>query len=162
MKRVVYPSMRGKLQLIERFIKQKLTEMPYPTTEDIQIRNIERAYSTLKAKLDDFGDDVQHPFIERLLKDGYTYDHIVQALITDYIPKDKTYDNLQMPTRRVQESRNTNTQDGRKGREDRSASRDKYTANYKMAKINLGKDDGFRPVSLLDYLDRKSVGRERV
>ncbi|MEF3693090.1 MAG: DEAD/DEAH box helicase [Acholeplasmataceae bacterium] len=142
---LVYPSMRGKLALIERFIKQKMIEMKFPNDEDIEKKRLERSYESLKSIILSENQD-GHIFRERLNQDGITDEQIIFALLSKLTPKTKQYDAIEEPQKRSNE---------RKPEAERS-SRDRSgkPINYKMAKINLGKEDGIRPVTLLDYLKK--------
>lgn len=147
---LVYPSMRGKLQLIERYIKIKMTEMEIPTEEDIIKKQEARNYKKLKdiiTKNESSHDDV----IERLHEDGFSDDVIINALLSKFSVDKKTYDPIERPAaKRTSDYVNPS----KKGTSRNDFSSKRSTGMYKLAVINLGKEDGIRPVTLLDYFKK--------
>ena len=161
---LVYPSMRGKLQMIERFIKAKMNEKTIPTEEEIASKT---AYRNEKVLLDLIGtNEVSHDLmIAKLEENGFTKDQIISALIEQTIDKPKTYDAIEAPQnrrkddirrddsrrddRRRDDSRRDDSRKRREPRVNKDAFSDRST-NYKLVSINLGKEDGLRPVQLLD------------
>jgi len=198
---LVYPSMRGKLAMIERFIKQKMTEVAIPTEEQINQKMTERNYKKIKDMVSKNETKFENT-IERLHVDGFTDDQIIHALLSKLSVDTKTYDKIEVPAanknrdsnftrdRGDYKSRDSRSRDSRgndskgndyKSRDSRTSdykpkesknygSSDqeprtresrreefkggKQDAIYKSAVINLGKDDGIRPVTLLDYFKK--------
>lgn len=165
---LVYPSMRGKLQMIERFIKAKMNEKTIPTEEEIASKT---AYRNEKVLLDLIGtNEVSHDLmIAKLEENGFTKDQIISALIEQTIDKPKTYDAIEAPQnrrkddirrddsrrddRRRDDSRRDDSRKRREPRVNKDAFSDRST-NYKLVSINLGKEDGLRPVQLLDLFKK--------
>jgi len=214
---LVYPSMRGKLQMIERFIKQKMTEVAIPTEEQINQKMTERNYKKIKDMVSKNETTFENT-IERLHVDGFTDEQIIHALLSKLSVDTKTYDKIEVPAANKNRdsnftrerggdsrSRDSRNRDSRgndskgnefKSRDSRSndskgnefKSRDSRTGDYKpretksyvstdqeprtresrreefkggkqdaiykSAVINLGKEDGIRPVTLLDYFKK--------
>lgn len=142
---LVYPSMRGKLALIERFIKQKMIEMKFPSDEDIEKKRKNRSYETIKSMILSEENET-HEFRQKLNDDGITDEQIINALLSKYTPKSKQYETIEEPQKR--------SNDRRPATDRPSGERSGRPINYKMAKINLGKEDGIRPVTLLDFLKK--------
>jgi ATP-dependent RNA helicase DeaD len=155
---LVYPSMRGKLQMIERFIKTKMTEKTIPTEEEILEVMAKRNYQAIKDLVQSNEADHQ-TLIAYLLDEGYTKDQIISALIEKNLDKPKTYDPIEAPQQRRREESSMGGRQGRSSysndssRPRRESSR-RDQGNYRMASINLGKEDGLRPVQLLDLFKK--------
>ena len=193
---LVYPSMRGKLAMIERFIKQKMTEVAIPTEEQINQKMTERNYKKIKDMVAKNESTFENT-IERLHVDGFTDEQIIHALLSKLSVDTKTYDKIEVPAaNKNRDSGYTRERGDYKGRDSKSRdsrgndfkSRDSRTGDYKpresksygsndqeprtrdsrrdefkggkqdaiykSAVINLGKDDGIRPVTLLDYFKK--------
>ena len=158
---LVYPSMRGKLQMIERFIKAKMTEKPIPTEEEIASKMIDRNQKALKDMIT--SNEVSHDeLISQIEADGFTKDQIISALLEQIIDKPKTYDAIEAPqSKRKDDSRSDfGRREERGSREGRSRSEgstregSSRSGSYRIASINLGKEDGLRPVQLLDLFKK--------
>ena len=158
---LVYPSMRGKLQMIERFIKAKMTEKPIPTEEEIASKMIDRNQKALKDMIT--SNAVSHDeLISQIEADGFTKDQIISALLEQIIDKPKTYDAIEAPqSKRKDDSRSDfGRREERGSREGRSRSEgstregSSRSGSYRIASINLGKEDGLRPVQLLDLFKK--------
>jgi len=166
---LVYPSLRGKLAMIERYIKTKMIEKTIPTEEEIFKKNEERNYKKLKnmvTKNEKSFDDV----ISKLHEDGFVDNQIIQALLSETMGDKKTYDHITSPAQRRNDSysgsrgrgdsphRSRDRRDSRSGDRNDSRSGDsknkKFSGSYKNAVINLGKEDGLRPVQMLDYFKK--------
>ena len=149
---LVYPSMRGKLQMIERFIKTKMTELPIPSIEDIQEKVNVRNYQALKDLVD--SNQNTHDFIiNQLEEEGFSKDQIIAALIEKTIDQPKEYDPIEAPQSKRRESyQDDYRSSSRRKRDDHSERKtdSRRSTNYRLVKINLGKEDGLRPVQLLD------------
>jgi len=193
---LVYPSMRGKLAMIERFIKQKMTEVAIPTEEQINQKMTERNYKKIKDMVTKNESTFENT-IERLHVDGFTDEQIIHALLSKLSVDTKTYDKIEVPAaNKNRDSGYTRERGDYKGRDSKSRdsrgndfkSRDSRTGDYKpresksygsndqeprtrdsrrdefkggkqdaiykSAVINLGKEDGIRPVTLLDYFKK--------
>lgn len=193
---LVYPSMRGKLAMIERFIKQKMTEVAIPTEEQINQKMTERNYKKIKDMVAKNESTFENT-IERLHVDGFTDEQIIHALLSKLSVDTKTYDKIEVPAaNKNRDSGYTRERGDYKGRDSKSRdsrgndfkSRDSRTGDYKpresksygsndqeprtrdsrrdefkggkqdaiykSAVINLGKEDGIRPVTLLDYFKK--------
>jgi ATP-dependent RNA helicase DeaD len=145
---LVYPSMRGKLQLIERFIKTKMIEKPIPTVEEIQEKVASRNYQQLIEKIQS-NEKSHESLIKQLESDGFTKDQIIDALIETSVEQPKTYETIEAPQSKRREERQTSI-DRKPSDRHTSFESAKKDTNYKLAVINLGKEDGLRPVQLLD------------
>jgi len=149
---LVYPSMRGKLQMIERFIKTKMTELPIPSIEDIQEKVNVRNYQALKDLVD--SNQNTHDFIiNQLEEEGFSKDQIIAALIEKTIDQPQEYDPIEAPQSKRRESyQDDYRSSSRRKRDDHSERKtdSRRSTNYRLVKINLGKEDGLRPVQLLD------------
>lgn len=158
---LVYPSMRGKLYLIEKFINTKMTELKYPSEEDIekkqQSRNLKKIKSLISKNEVEFTD-----IIEKLHEEGFSNEQIINGLLSSLSIEKKTYDVIEAPATQRKDmyqdrkSKGSNRQDRDRMKSDvRGESRSSRSGtNYKMARINLGKNDGIRPVTLLDYFKK--------
>ena len=179
---LVYPSLRGKLAMIERYIKTKMTEKTIPTEEEIFKKNEDRNYKKIKdliKKNENNFDEV----IARLHEDGFDDDSIIHALLSETMEGKKSYDHIATPAqgrgdsfsgnsnrgrsdsrsrgRRDSSNRNESRNDNRSGdssnRNDNRSGEprgNKFSGSYKNAVINLGKEDGLRPVQMLDYFKK--------
>ncbi|MBU1093364.1 MAG: DEAD/DEAH box helicase [Firmicutes bacterium] len=156
---LVYPSLRGKLAMIENFIKMKITPKDIPTEEDIYKKSEERNYKKIKdviIKNENNYDEI----IERLHDDGFTDDSIIQALLSKITVEKKTYDQIESPAKKKGEDfKSKGRNDSRGGSRDRRDSSGEPRSNrssgiYKNVVINLGKEDGLRPVQMLDYFKK--------
>lgn len=150
---LVYPSMRGKLQLIERFIKTKMIEKPIPTPEEIQERVALRNYQHLVERLQS-NDKTHESLIARLESDGFTKDQIIDALIETSVEQPKHYETIEAPQSKRKEDRAPHGDQRSSDRRSSFETSAKKDMNYKLAVINLGKDDGLRPVQLLDLFKK--------
>ncbi len=168
---LVYPSMRGKLQMIERFIKAKMIEKAIPTEAEIAEKMEKRNYKAIK-DLVSANEKSHDVMIETLEAEGFTKDQIISALIEQNLEMPKTYDPIEVPqARRRDDSRSFEgrSQDrgsrGSRGLGETRTPRTSYdsnepregrrgSTNYRMASINLGKEDGIRPVQLLDLFKK--------
>ena len=168
---LVYPSLRGKLAMIERYIKIKMTEKTIPTEEEIFKKNEDRNYKKIKGLVDK-NEENYDDIIERLHEDGFTDDQIIHALLSETVEEKKSYDHIDTPTQRRNDSFSGNKGRGdsnnrSRGRRDSSTRTDsgnssnsgqpksnKFSGSYKNAVINLGKEDGLRPVQMLDYFKK--------
>lgn len=188
---LVYPSMRGKLQMIERYIKAKLTEKEIPTEEEINQRREQRNYAQILDMV--VKNEVNYDeIIGKLHEDGFEDQDIISALLSKVMVEKKTYDHLEAPAKKRNDaysdprssrdsrggrsdSRSRGPRDSRDSRDSRGPksgeSRENRPARtydsseprsrgvegpYKNAMINLGKQDGLRPVALLDYLKKNA------
>ncbi len=144
---LVYPSMRGKLMMIEKFIKTQMKELPIPSDQEINQRRLERSYNQLVETIDAHkGEHVVT--MQKLLADGYQEIDIITGLLHQMMVEEKTYEAIEAPSKR----RDNNPKDQQKGSsKDRDKSQ-KRSSNYKSVLINLGKEDGLRPPKLLDFL----------
>ncbi len=149
---LVYPSMRGKLQMIERYIKTKMTELEIPSETDIIEKQEARNYKKLKeiiSKNESSYDDV----IERLHQDGFDDEAIINALLSKQTIEKKTYEPIEIPAKKRHEaSQGTFKKDRKQGEYQNK----RQQGLYKLASINLGKEDGIRPVTLLDYFKKNA------
>jgi ATP-dependent RNA helicase DeaD len=155
---LVYPSMRGKLQMIERFIKIKMTEKTIPTEEEILEKMVKRNYQAIKDMVQSSTSDHQH-IIDSLMEEGFSKDQIISALIEKNIDQPKVYDPIEAPQqrRRDESSFDRSSRNSRQTSSDakpRRESSSRGSMNYKMVSINLGKEDGIRPVQLLDLFKK--------
>ena len=144
---LVYPSMRGKLMMIEKFIKTQMKELPIPSDQEINQRRLERSYNQLVETIEAHkGEHVVT--MQKLLADGYQEIDIITGLLHQMMVEEKTYEAIEAPSKR----RDNNSKDQQKGSsKDRDKSQ-KRSSNYKSVLINLGKEDGLRPPKLLDFL----------
>jgi ATP-dependent RNA helicase DeaD len=152
----VYPSMRGKLQMIERFIKTKMIEKEIPTPEEIQIRVEQKHLKDIKHLIEENQNTYQE-MITRLSEEGFDKDQIISGLLSKVLSESKTYDTIEAPQRKRHDEptydRKSRNSDG-KSRSSEGRSESKTPFNYKHAVINLGKNDGLRPVQLLDIFKK--------
>ena len=148
---LVYPSMRGKLEMIERFIKTKITEKQFPTPEDIQAKMASRNYKTLTSLISQNTTDHQE-FIEKLEQDGFTKDQIISALLSRNLEQPKVYDVIEAPQSKRRSER---LDQDRRSQDDKPRNeRSSRGATYRIVVINLGKEDNIRPVYLLDLFKK--------
>jgi len=145
---LVYPSMRGKLQMIERFIKTKITELEMPTPEDIHIRREQRNYKNI-VEMISTNEKSHDDIIEQLHTDGFSDTEIISALLSKVVVEPKTYDQIEAPAKK-KEFIKENTYGNKDVKTSKSGSM------YKMAMINLGKEDGIRPAQLVDYFKKNA------
>ncbi len=162
---LVYPSMRGKLAMIERYIKTKIREAEIPTEDDIIKKSEERNYKKLKGLITK-NETNYDSVIEKLHEDGFADDKIIYALLSKQMLEAKSYDRIDSPAKKRSDdhrsssrnsdrssSRNSTRSDSRSDRRSDSGS-SRSSGTYKYASINLGKEDGIRPVTLLDYFKK--------
>ncbi|MDI6453419.1 DEAD/DEAH box helicase [Peloplasma aerotolerans] len=142
---LVYPSMRGKLAMIERFIKIKMVEKEIPSEEEINVRREQRNYTKIMEMVSN-NEANYDEVISQLHKDGFEDQQIISALLSKVMDEKKSYDSVIVPVKRKAEddNRREKTNDGKR----------RKTGAYKNALINLGKEDGIRPVTLLDYFKK--------
>ncbi|MFA5560275.1 MAG: DEAD/DEAH box helicase [Acholeplasmataceae bacterium] len=138
---LVYPSMKNKLVSIERFTKGKMTELDIPTPQMIHEKRKIADYLAVKSLIQKH--QVNHDLtIERLISEGFTENEIMAALIESYSAAPKMYEEINVPKQKI-----VRLETPRKG------SRQKEGL-YKWATINLGKKDGIRAVTLVDYFKK--------
>ncbi|MBE0701420.1 MAG: DEAD/DEAH box helicase [Acholeplasmataceae bacterium] len=148
---LVYPSVRGKLALIERFIKMKLTELEIPTEEMIIEKAKVRNYARIKHMVE--GNLVTHDdILQKLVDEGFNKNDIIFGLLNELAVKNKAYDKIEGPAKRRQEKMFEPI--SRHGDASGKDQKRRPVGNYRMASINLGKQDGIRPVTLLDYMKK--------
>ena len=147
---LVYPSMRGKLQMIEKFIKQPMKELPIPNEDEINMRRMERGYHELTQMIEENAET--HPtLIHRLYQDGYDAKSIIAALLTKLAPQNKSYDSIEAPAFKKRENQ-LNT--GKRIKTNDSRRDTKKPSQFKVALINLGKEDGIKPAKLVDFFKK--------
>lgn len=171
----VYPSMRGKLMMIERFIKLKMVELEIPSLVEIKQKQDEVLIETVKhytdAKTQDYSD-----MINNLVTEGYDKDDIISALVERLSKQTKEYEDISKP-RTKQDSFEQKSSRGSNNRRDRSSgsreqrnsgSREQRSSNrgrdsrasqdntYYTAVMNVGKNDGLRAPHLIDYLKKNA------
>jgi ATP-dependent RNA helicase DeaD len=142
---LVYPSMRTKLQLIERFIKTQMTELQIPTEEALFQRQSDLSYQALSDKITQNTKNHEE-IIKRLYREGFDVDQILSALIDTQISIKQNYEQIDVPQQK-------NPKESKPTFNETSPSK-KRNLNYLNVTINLGKNDGLKPVSLLDYLKK--------
>ena len=148
---LVYPSMRGKLQMIERFIKTKMTELEYPTEEMINQKRESRNFKQIKSLIQK-NEMTFSDVIEKLRLEGFDDEMIMNGLLSNLSVEKKTYESIEAPaSKKGERDRQTPMDRGSKSKEVKSSNR---PTNYKTAIINLGKQDGIRPVTLLDFFKK--------
>jgi ATP-dependent RNA helicase DeaD len=162
---LVYPSMRGKLDNIQRLIKTELIELKYPKTDEINQKRYERSIS----KLEDVivhNHEEHEDLMNKLVEKGYTLEKIAHAFISQFKVEPKVYEDIEEPASKRQQKNVRTTRDERSNpRDDRQRSKEdkpkfentrKNDSTYAYAKINLGSSDGLRPVQLLDYFRKNA------
>jgi len=145
---LVYPSMRGKLQMIEKFIKTEMKELSIPSEEDIHLRRTERNYLDLSTMIEQ-NEDTHDTLINRLYEDGYDANQIISALLSKIGPEKRTYEPIEAPATKRREKemgKKVNTNDSRR--------ESKKPGGFKVALINLGKEDGIKPAKLVDFFKK--------
>lgn len=78
-----------RLQTIERYVKQHIKRAKIPTLEEVQGRQANIIFESLKARLESNAFDKHESFIDRLLDQGHTPTDIAGALYTLLCEKDK-------------------------------------------------------------------------
>ena len=170
----VYPSMRGKLLMIERFIKQNMVELEIPSLVEIQSKQEVTLFEQIKTYTDANNADYRS-VITRLVELGYDKDDIISALIAKLSVQVKTYEDISKPRTRQDNSngrgsknasRSSRSSDrgsrnsdrgSRKGSNNKSDNRrDRSQEQYYNATINIGKNDGLRAPHLIDYLKKNA------
>ncbi|MFA7422309.1 MAG: DEAD/DEAH box helicase [Acholeplasmataceae bacterium] len=163
----VYPSMRGKLMMIERYIKLKMVELEIPSLLEIKQKQDEVLIETVKhytdSKTQDYSD-----MINNLINEGYDKDDIISALVERLSKQTKAYEDISKP-RTKQDSFEQKTSRSSNNRRDRNSnSRDQRSSNrgrdskrsqdntYYTAVMNVGKNDGLRAPHLIDYLKKNA------
>ncbi|MFA5470783.1 MAG: DEAD/DEAH box helicase [Acholeplasmataceae bacterium] len=163
----VYPSMRGKLMMIERYIKLKMVELEIPSLLEIKQKQDEVLIETVKhytdSKTQDYSD-----MINNLINEGYDKDDIISALVERLSKQTKAYEDISKP-RTKQDSFEQKTSRSTNNRRDRNSnSRDQRSSNrgrdskrsqdntYYTAVMNVGKNDGLRAPHLIDYLKKNA------
>lgn len=165
----VYPSSRSKLAMIERFIKQKLTEREIPTIIEINQKQEETLYTQIKRYVDVKGRDFSL-LINKFDEDGYDKDEIISALLDQLTKHEKKYEDISKPRTRQDAStrstgrgsdrssnRNTDRRgSGRTQTRDSDGRREKTNNGYYRATVNIGKNDGLRAPHLVDYFKKNA------
>lgn len=167
----VYPSMRGKLMLIEKFIKSKMQELEIPTILEITQKQDDKLFDDIKHFID-VKEKNYTELIDRLVKTGYDVDDIISALIEKLSVKIKPYEDISKPRtkqdsfsqissrgdrqgRRSDRSGRNNDRSGRSN--DRSnSSRNSGPTNLVIVDMNIGKQDGLRAPHMLDYFKKNA------
>ena len=139
----VYPSSRGKLQLIEKFINQKMEELEIPSVDAIKKRQEELNFERLFNKVNGSSNLPINPVIEKLVVSGFTEVEIINALLETYV-NTKEYEDIDVIKQIKKE--NTPAKQGNKRRDNKL---------FRTAVLNLGKKDGIRAVVLTDYFKKK-------
>jgi ATP-dependent RNA helicase DeaD len=169
----VYPSMRGKLFMIEKFIKQQMVELEIPTLIEIKAKQEETLFEQIKHETDT-NEANYDMLIAKFVELGYDKDDIISALIEKLSVQTKTYEDISKPRTRQDFSKTKdNSRSGSRNRS-RSNSRDKSQSGsrdnsrsgstrrddsgnqYYRATINLGKNDGLRAPHLIDYFKKNA------
>ena len=141
---LVYPSMRNKQSSIERLIKTQMKVMPYPNEADILAKQQAKTLHLLEKDILD-NTQTDSSYLDRLIEKGYSYQTIAEALVAKRIPEAKSYEPIdepaskkKMPTEFKRNEPKTNT------------------ALHAIVKINIGKNDGLKPVYMLDYFKKNA------
>ncbi|TVP86458.1 MAG: DEAD/DEAH box helicase [Acholeplasmataceae bacterium] len=140
---LVYPSLRTKLNMIERFIKTRMVELSIPDETAINARMRDRAYESIKRMIENQTADVSD-IITKLRQDGFSDEAVMTGLLNATIKVSTDYEPIGPPIRKP--ALKTERSD--------TSNRRKPATHYRLATINLGKSDGFRPVTLLDYFKK--------
>jgi ATP-dependent RNA helicase DeaD len=169
----VYPSMRGKLFMIEKFIKQQMVELEIPTLIEIKAKQEETLFEQIKHETDT-NEANYDMLIAKFVELGYDKDDIISALIEKLSVQTKTYEDISKPRTRQDFSKTKdNSRSGsrnrsrsasrdqsrggsRSGSRDQTNRRDDSSKQYSKATINLGKNDGLRAPHLLDYFKKNA------
>ena len=160
----VYPSMRGKLMLIEKFIKSKMQELEIPTILEITQKQDDKLFEDVKHYID-VKEKNYTELIDRLIKTGYDVDDIISALIEKLSVKIKPYEDISKPrTRQDSFSQNSSRGDRQGRRNDRSRRNNDRSSNTRnsgpnnmvLVDMNIGKQDGLRAPHLLDYFKKNA------
>ena len=126
-----------------------MKEMPYPSIEDIQNKQKSRNYKNLKSMIAN-AEPIDSDLRVKLNSDGFTDEQIIQALLSSFIPQVKSYDEIEIPAAKKADKKTPFESKGGRGEERQN----RKSINYKNVIINLGKEDGVRPVTLLDFLKK--------
>jgi ATP-dependent RNA helicase DeaD len=167
----VYPSMRGKLMLIEKFIKSKMQELEIPTILEITQKQDDKLFNDIKHYID-VKEKNYTELIDRLVKQGYDVDDIISALIEKLSVKIKPYEDISKPRTRQDSFSQKSSRGDRQGRRsdrsgrcndrsgksnDRSnSSRNSGPSNLILVDMNIGKQDGLRAPHMLDYFKKNA------
>lgn len=167
----VYPSMRGKLMLIEKFIKSKMEELEIPTILEITQKQDDKLFNDIKHYID-VKEKNYTELIDRLVKQGYDVDDIISALIEKLSVKVKPYEDISKPRTRQDSFSQKSSRGDRQGRRndrtgrsndrfgrnsDRSNhSRNTGSNNFVTVDMNIGKQDGLRAPHMLDYFKKNA------
>jgi ATP-dependent RNA helicase DeaD len=167
----VYPSMRGKLMLIEKFIKSKMEELEIPTILEITQKQDDKLFNDIKHYID-VKEKNYTELIDRLVKQGYDVDDIISALIEKLSVKVKPYEDISKPRTRQDSFNQKSSRGDRQGRRndrtgrsndrfgrnsDRSNhSRNTGSNNFVTVDMNIGKQDGLRAPHMLDYFKKNA------
>ncbi|AUD64829.1 hypothetical protein BK011_03750 [Tenericutes bacterium MZ-XQ] len=167
----VYPSMRGKLMLIEKFIKSKMQELEIPTILEITQKQDDKLFDDIKHYID-VKEKNYTELIDRLIKTGYDVDDIISALIEKLSVKIKPYEDISKPRTKQDSFSQISSRGDRQGRRsDRSGRsgdrsqrssdrsngpRNSGPSNLVLVDMNIGKQDGLRAPHLLDYFKKNA------
>ncbi len=160
----VYPSMRGKLMLIEKFIKSKMEELEIPTILEITQKQDDKLFNDIKHYID-VKEKNYTDLIDRLVKQGYDVDDIISALIEKLSVKIKPYEDISKPRTKQDSFSQKSSRGDRQGRRnDRSRrnndqsnhSRNTGSNNFVTVDMNIGKQDGLRAPHMLDYFKKNA------
>jgi ATP-dependent RNA helicase DeaD len=139
----VYPSMKHKLAMLERFIQAKMIEKEIPQIDDIHKKQKASIYLDVKSLVKN-NTDTNNDILEQLTKDGFDKEQIINALLQAYQKPLKTYAQIEIPRSKQKEVI----------KKDKVVTKQKQMFNYRLYQINLGKQDGLRPVTFLEYLKK--------
>ena len=172
---LVYPSMRGKLIMIEKFIKLQMKELQIPTEEEINQKRFERNYKQL-TQLISKNEVSYEAIIGRLYNEGYAADQIISALLSKLSVEQKVYEAIEAPAKRKQEGYSTTDRNQRSSRDQKGSreqrdykdsrdqkgprefkgSSERSSGMYKNAVINVGREDGVKPAQLVDFFKKNA------
>jgi ATP-dependent RNA helicase DeaD len=148
---IVYPSMRTKLSLIERFIKTQMVELEIPSVEKLYEKQIETAYQAIKKQIETNTENFDH-IIKRFDEDGISQEQVISALLKSQLNLKQSYDVIEAPQQKKPKVQKENIK--RTQERTQRTSGPRTDRQYYNATINLGKQDGLKPVSLLDYFKK--------
>jgi ATP-dependent RNA helicase DeaD len=124
-----------------------MVELEIPAVEKLYQKQIETAYQSIKKQIETNTENFDH-IIQRFDEDGFSQEQVISALLKAQLNLKQSYDIIEAPQQKkpkVQKEIIKKNQERSQPRTDR---------HYIDVTINLGKQDGLKPVSLLDYFKK--------
>ncbi len=142
----VHPRAKTRLKEIENYTKKEMTFKEIPSIEDINNAKVSKVYSKIVEEINSYNKIDQTQMINRLVKEGYDVNQIINALISLTVKEEKRqYKDIEIIPLRAE----------RKEKGVKKVSKNNFTEGRKKfikASLNIGKKESMRPQILLSFL----------